>query len=158
MKQFWLVFVPVLTLVCFWAPDSWANRVFVVRVQQALLIQSAAYRGYILQDAEAYLAHPVDRLDWVGAGIQTSHQPIVLCLDTAAGELKLAPHSRLRITQIVPQAGGDKWFYLTIEQGTVQLIPSRPARIPAQLPTVPTPRNWAGMRAGLGWRSLRVVG
>jgi hypothetical protein len=157
VKQFWVTFVPVLTLVCFWAPDSWANRVIVVRVQQALLIQSAAHRGYVLQDTEAYLAHPGDRLDRVGAGIQTSNQPIVLRLDTAAGELKLAPHSRLRITQMVPQAGGGKWLYLTIEQGTVQLIPSRlaPSSPP---PTVPTPRSWDGMRAGLGRRSLRVAG
>ncbi len=147
----------MLTLVWFWAPDSWANRGLVVRVQQALLIQSAAHRSYLLQDAAADLAHPGDRLDRVGAGIQTSHQPIVLRLDTAAGELKLAPHSRLRITQIVPQGEGDKWLYLTIEQGTVQLIPSRPAQS-SQWPTVPTPRNWAGMRAGLSWRSLRVAG
>ncbi len=157
MKQFWVAFVPVLTLVCFWAPDSWANRGLVVRVQQALLIQSTAHRSYILQDTEADLAHPGDRLNRVGAGIQTSHQPIVLRLDTAAGELKLAPHSRLRITQIVPQAGGDKWLYLTIEQGTVQLIPCRPDRSSSP-PTGPTPRNWSGMRAGLGWRSLRVAG
>lgn len=149
--------MPVLTLVCAWAPDSWANRVLVVRVQQALLIQSVAHRGYVLQDAEAYLAHPGDRLDRVGAGIQTSNQPIVLRLDTAAGELKLAPHSRLRITQIVPQAGGGQWLYLTIEQGTVQLIPAHLDPV-SPLPPVPTPRRWDGMRAGLGRRSLRVAG
>jgi hypothetical protein len=157
VKQFWITFVPVLTLVCLWAPDSWANRVLVVRVQQALLIQSPAHQGYVLQDAEAYLAHPGDCLDRVGAGIQTTNQPIVLHLDTAAGELQLAPHSRLRITQMVPQAGGGKWLYLTIEQGTVQLIPSRLVPL-SPLPPVLPPRSWDGMRAGLGRRSLRVAG
>jgi hypothetical protein len=157
VKQFWIAFVPVVTLVWLWAPDSWANRVLVFRVQAALLIQSTDRTSYRLQAAEAYLAHPGDRLDRVGAGIQTRNQPIVLRLDTAAGELKLAPHSRLRITQIVPQAGGGQWLYLTIEQGTVQLIPSRPAPS-SPLPVVPTPRSWAGMRAGLARRSLRVAG
>jgi hypothetical protein len=156
VKQFWIVFLPVMTLVWFWAPDSWTSRVLVFRVQQALLIQSDDRTGYRLQDAEAYLAHVGDRLDRVGAGIQTGNRSIVLCLDTAAGELRLAPHSRLRITQIVPQAGGGRWLYLTIEQGTVQIIPALPALSP--LPAVPTPRSWAGMRAEFRRRSLRVAG
>jgi hypothetical protein len=110
--------VPVVTLVTLGAVESSAQRAWVFRIQQTLIIQQVDRTGYRLQGAEAYLAHPGDRLDRVGAGIQTRHGTIVLQLDTQAGTITLPPHSRLRIVRLTPHPAGGQWVNLTIEQGT----------------------------------------
>jgi hypothetical protein len=151
VKHFRVLLMPVTLLVWLWPAESWAQRPLILRVHQALVIQSIERPGYRLQAERATLAQPGDRLDELGAGLQTGDGAIVLGLDTAAGSLKLAPHSRLRITQIVPQADGSRWFDLTIEAGQARLIPSQRSRRstdPGQ------PRSLGGMRAAtlaLGW-------
>jgi hypothetical protein len=124
VKQFRVMLIPVVMLVWLWPAESWASRPLILRVDQALMIQSIVHPGYRLQAERATLAQIGDRLDQLGTGIQTGDGAIVLALDTAAGSLRLAPQSRVRITQIVPQADGSRWFYLTIESGQAQLIPA----------------------------------
>jgi hypothetical protein len=117
-----------MLLVWLWPAESGAQRPLILRVDRSLVIRSIARPGYRLQAEKATLAQPGDRLDALGAGLQTGDGAIVLGLDTAAGSLRLAPRSRLRITQIVPQADGSRWFYLTIEAGQAKLIPAQPRR------------------------------
>jgi hypothetical protein len=101
------------------------------------MIQQVDRTVYRLQGNTAYLAHPGDRLDQVGAGVQTGNGTIVLQLDTQAGTINLPPHSRLRMTRLVPHPSGGQWVDLTIEQGSAlrQLWPLRqcwpPHRVPA---------------------------
>jgi hypothetical protein len=151
VKQFRVMLMPVVMLVWLWPAESWASRPLILRVDQSLMIQSIAHPGYRLQGARATLAQIGDRLDQWGAGIQTGDGAIVLALDTQSGSLKIAPHSRLRITQIVPQADGSHWFYLTIEQGQAQLVP---AVVPGRSADPATVRSLGGMRAAImvpGW-------
>jgi hypothetical protein len=124
VKQFRVMLMPVVILVWLWPAESWASRPLILRVDQSLMIQSIGHPGYRLQGAHATLAQIGDQLDQWGAGIQTGDGAIVLALDTQAGSLRILPQSRLRITQIVPQADGSRRFYLVIEQGQVQLMPA----------------------------------
>jgi hypothetical protein len=152
VKQFRVLLMPVAMLVWLWPAESWAARPLILRVQQALVIQTIGQPGYRLQGSQATIASLGDRLDQLGAGIQTGNGPIVLSLDTPAGSLKLAPRSRLRITKIAPQADGSRLFYLTIEQGQAQLIP---AAVPGQSSDPGTVRSLGAMRAAItascGW-------
>ncbi len=146
VKRFCLSLIPAMALVLLWAVAGRADRVMMFRVQQSLLIRQVQGQGYRLQGDHAQIAHPRDRLDQIGAGVQTLNGKIVLRLDTQAGDLELAPHSRLRITNIQPHPQGGKRIYLKLEQGNTQMqlppiTPDRPTRDPA--------RNLSGVRAAL---------
>jgi hypothetical protein len=122
VKHFRVMLMPVMLLVWLWPAESGAQRPLILRVDQFLVIRSIERPGYRLEGAIATLAQPGDRLDTLGTGLQTGKGAIILDFDTAAGSLRLAPHSRLRITQIAGQADGSRWFYLTIEAGQAKLI------------------------------------
>jgi hypothetical protein len=155
VKHFWLILAPVVALVAFWAPESRANRSLVFRVQQALILQQVDRPGYVFQGTTVQLAHPADRLDCLGAGVQTGNGTIVIALDTQAGELKLAPHSRLRITNVVVNPDGSKLLTLTVDQGRVEL---RPQLLPQLLPQLPPqlPPQFQGADGGWSWDGVRA--
>jgi hypothetical protein len=146
VKHFWLILAPVIALVMFWAPESRANRSLVFRVQQALILQQVDRPGYVFQGTAVQLAHPADRLDCLGAGVQTGNGTIVLALDTQAGELKLAPYSRLRITNVVMNPDGSKLLTLTVDHGRVELRPLLP----------PQPQWPQGADSGWSWDGVRA--